>query len=1317
MAEVNLRTYIQEIDSLIEEGQQIDEAIAHCRHILQTYPKHIETYRLLGKAYLESKRFGDAADIFQRVLSAIPDDLVSHAGMAIIREDEGNLDASIWHMERASEAKPGNAAIEQELKRLIGRRDGVEPQRIRPTRGALARMYYNGELYPYAANELRMALEEDGDRPDLQILLAKAFWHTDQRIEAANLCNQILEKLPYCYDANRIAAALLQASGKSDEAVRNLRRLIALDAYRAFIDSPMDDANQVEGNAIQIERYAWSPGRPLPPSEGEQPDWAASLGVDFRGERQASPKEKEVPTWLKYSESPEQQEPMETEPVSPVHPFAGAKPPPGVEIPDWMQESGWKGGTGEVTEGPIDYSEVSEGPSLATAPEPGELMPAQLPDWLSEIIPQAQRPAKEEAPSIPAYIPEGEQRESDQVFPEWISDLGAATGEGFAAEEAFPESQAPFSEDNAELQPEDLSEISQEIPPWLEPSMPGATDTIVSWLGDKSFDESPSPPEDVPPWMRGTGPLQEIIPAEAQPAAEEIREDRFRPTPKPTDEPLEESIFDKIAFAPGEQEQEQVPPLELEEPFTSDLAPGDSPPDWLQAISEVQGESLENEIISPDEAPEWLDQYESPMEEPSPSAAPFEAPEWLTEIDEDEFEPSLEEISEKEEPPDWLKDVVAEELPPMDDERVFEEEKKPDWLEGLSDADLIEEKAPAAEIEAPPDWIAELSYTEPEEAPLDSPKAEEPPDWIRALAESDTEDQPEASVEAEIPLDFPEKAGPAAAEEPAAPSEIGEPPPLWLQGLESPPSGAEESQAQAIPELPTEPTLEEAEEETPEWLAAIQGPPEEPDEEVSKRMKIFAAEKEPEALPADAAPDWLQDISAPSAEIPESPTAEALDWLAEIEATEREPTLVAEEQSGAEVPAFPSDAAPEADQTPEAIEEPVWELEFETPEVVPEEIEGTSKADLEERLMWLQETAEEISPEPSLPEEAPKATLQPQVSTPEELVPAIDSPMEDEEVFSFLEDLAASQIDDESEIPSSTVSAIPETPLAQKDKVQEQLPPEPQDYPEELDESLMWLEQLAVDEEVKGIAHLAEIQADEDLLGPEMPDWLEEVALPGEPPIGRPSGIEPQQERASQLKTLSEMPLDRNLPQKPSLREELLPEEQPFIPQDLEEQFPPRTEGGASGIEAPDQPIRPAEAEAPELEGLHKADGFPAAIPRPKAAAGDEPMTEPARDEPQPPTIAKPAATKAEKRQASPAETLSSARSAFERGNVDQALDQYSKLIDRGVEIEAIIHDLNSAVDRTPNAPLLWQVLGDAYMKQGEISRAIDAYRHGMEAI
>jgi tetratricopeptide (TPR) repeat protein len=154
MAKVSLRLYNREIEGMIEAGQ-FDESIAHCEHILKTFPMHVETYLLLGKAFLETRRYSDAADIFERVIMALPDNFVSHVGMSIIRDDEGKLDEAIWHMERAFEIQPSNPAIQGELRRLYGRRDGVEPPKIRLSREALANMYAQGELFNQAIAEIR----------------------------------------------------------------------------------------------------------------------------------------------------------------------------------------------------------------------------------------------------------------------------------------------------------------------------------------------------------------------------------------------------------------------------------------------------------------------------------------------------------------------------------------------------------------------------------------------------------------------------------------------------------------------------------------------------------------------------------------------------------------------------------------------------------------------------------------------------------------------------------------------------------------------------------------------------------------------------------------------------------------------------------------------------------------------------------------------------------------------------------------------------------------------------------------------------------
>jgi tetratricopeptide (TPR) repeat protein len=177
VAQISLHDYLQQIDTLLEENR-LSEAVAHCRHILKKFPRHVDTYRLYGKALLEQQKFDDAVDIFQRVLSADPEDFISHVGLAITHKEKGEVPEAIWHFERAFEMDPYNAAIQDELGVLYAHRDGQRPERINLTRGALARLYFRGHLYSQAAAELRSLLSQkgeaqNGERLDLQTLLAE----------------------------------------------------------------------------------------------------------------------------------------------------------------------------------------------------------------------------------------------------------------------------------------------------------------------------------------------------------------------------------------------------------------------------------------------------------------------------------------------------------------------------------------------------------------------------------------------------------------------------------------------------------------------------------------------------------------------------------------------------------------------------------------------------------------------------------------------------------------------------------------------------------------------------------------------------------------------------------------------------------------------------------------------------------------------------------------------------------------------------------------------------------------------------------------
>jgi tetratricopeptide (TPR) repeat protein len=1534
MTEINLRTYIQEVDDLIEEGQHLEEAIAHCRHILKTYPKHIDTYRLLGKAYLESKRFGDAGDIFQRVLSAIPNDFVSHIGMAIIREDEGNLDAAIWHMERGSEAQPGNAAIEEELKRLIGKRDGIEPQRVRPTRGALARMYYHGELYSYAISELQIALEEDPDRPDLQLLLADTFWRTDKRLEAADLCGQILEKLPYCFLANQITAALLQASGKPEESAINLRRLIALDPYMAFIETSMDNPATIDSSAIKLERLDWTPGQPLPSSETTQPDWAASLGVDLRGEEAKAADKEAMPSWLKSPASPVQE-------GSPIHPFAGAKAPPGTEIPDWMREAGWVESSGEATEGPMEISESYEAEEAPPSPD-RPLQPADLPSWLSEISPA--RVTREETTSI-SEPPGAEERfpaamDDSQDLPEWIREITPSGGE----EEVEPLEFAPEEEPELDLVPSEpepsepefleepeLEELEQvlaedesledeipDYPPWLEPSTPGATDTIVTWLGDKRL-EDVSAAEDIPTWMRGTGPLEDPTRRESMhPEEEPATESRPEPTPK----------FEEIPEILKDVEE----PIPSEEILASAIPLDEPAPEWLDEGADMEKEFTTEVPEQPEEAPDWL--TESTMKEEEVHAIEEATPpSWLEDFDEEFEEETREELGKPEEvlepldqPPDWLSEVIREDIPEGD-----EIEEKPEWLEGVVEADSIMGEEIPPDLEETPDWLTEMSLVEEVDTSPTAEEKEEQPEWLKGLADTEISAIDEEPTAEEVPPEWvTEESFPEPDEEIVASQET----PEWLRDLSEPSAMVEEpSDIEATPpsmEVAVEPIPEEetpAEDETPdwlmeldqeepleaeavvdegleelvtptpaaeditqaeipEWLKDIEEAPieteaivEEPTVEIpepSIEEEVLPADEAPiwlegaeepaisvepvaeetvqdmpsppdemAAIPAEEAPDWLQDmVEAPADEVAieeplqditgtvtgeELPSeAEAEDWLKEIreapsqieptaeqfleeifepapskpdipeeeapigveDIEEREPEVVptSEEEFGLEqvpeefkempedlIPVEPTETAipsdmlvevsegmPEGEaltqETPEWLqeieqkgeeavklplegieqieeltlevespkeeieEEPQWHPEFTKEEAeteigfeLIEEIEAkVPEAALEESFDWLEESALEVTPEP----EGPPQPVEPSYTREQvgELIESIEDPLDDDEVFSFLEGLAAREDMDGVEVPTEEPSMVDSTLIT--DYEEEKLI-EDHGLPEELDESLDWLEQLAGEEPVEDFSPPIFVEGLEEEEEAEIPDWLEEVAEKPErtpmdeigveeikpteeiteeptPPISQLSSMEtiiskrPTEEEVIQEETVEELPEEKLA--EPLPPDEAIEEIDEWVWEREIEEEPPIAEEPAPIVSEPDTPVVGISEFEPEV-AYQEVSPDEVESREAEVHPTEEPTMDPHKSK------------------------LIEARRALESGEIEEALGHYSDLIEEKVELESTIQDLKTAIEKTPREPMLWQILGDALMKAGQLSDAIDAYRRGMEAV
>ncbi len=606
MANISLRAYNREISNLIDRGQT-DEAVAHCQYILQTYPKYIETYRLLGKAYLEGRQHQEAMDVFQRVLSVSPDDFITQVGMSIIKEEEDNLAASIWHMERAFEVQPSNQAIQDELKHLYGKRDGEEPLKIRLTRGALCRMYARGNQYRQAVAEIKSLLTETPDRVDLEILLARMYYSLNMKSEATDLCNKLLGKFPHCLEANRIMYKILLDSGKKQDAESYKQKIIGLDPYESLINDTYPSSEQVPEDMVSIAKLVYDPNaKPVPtaqqidvappPEKESAPDWVVSdltggdVDLGEKGftrildsttlppeEHSAEPpveaKASAAAPVTKVDETVQeekdliiedrqnivvdlpdetststQQVEMETESDELpdwLKDTGKSSAETEEEIPDWLKASGWAAaGTIEEDAPPTSVIHIEEGQEEETPDVP--IAPAEIPDWVQGLAPAVDEMGVEPDQIV---VPEEVSEETSTKLNEWLSE-------------------EPAVEDKA--------------------SSGGTASLHLPNEEDEEVDEASTPD-----WLKGLD--EQAKKTKGQPAAFSLEG-----TPQTQDGP-------SIPKSPVPQPT-QTDKLDLEDDFpiaggTSILSPDDVP-DWLQDLAAVpDSEGVVEVVVEPEQPP------------------------------------------------------------------------------------------------------------------------------------------------------------------------------------------------------------------------------------------------------------------------------------------------------------------------------------------------------------------------------------------------------------------------------------------------------------------------------------------------------------------------------------------------------------------------------------------------------------------------------------------------------------------------------------------------------------------------------------------
>ncbi len=1160
MADISLRTYLEEIDGMID-GNRVEEAVAHLKHILGIYPKNLDAYRLLAKALLEKNRHLDAADVFQRVLSSVPDDFISHIGMAVVREDEGNLDAAIWHMERAYEVQPNNGPIQEELRRLYGKRDGVEPPRVRLTRGALARMYERGDLYPQAIAELRAALADDPERLDLKVLLASALWRSKQRVEAAETSAKILEVLPYCKEANRILAHVWEESGRKKESQGYRRRLEALDPYEAYAD-PAHNGNgalNVPPENVRLPRFE-SATAEQPAAEAARPDWMEALGIQY-DQAPADETAATAPDWLDtLTASPGAGAASTADSGDWLATLRGEETPaaaPATEAADWLTAApetataasgDWLAGLTSAAAGPSQpaapagddwFNEVlgAQGPAGAPSPvqpPPAEAEADQIPGWLSE-------PAAELQPAQPAQpaggmttwltaMGEAPAKAAAPAAAEEVSDWLKTAGTDSTATESVGEI-PDWLKGSAETAPSaaaSANEVSAEVPDWLKgseesPFAPPAAGEALDWLTGAATEPAPTAAAEPPDWLKAS----DGSPAAAVP-------DWLGASPRQVQSGASPRQVQSMASPAASQSAA---------PESSDL------PDWLKAAEEPGATAVPSAAV--EDIPPWLQQNAPAAVEPVP-----ELPDWLS-AGEPADAKAAEMARAAEEIPDWM---AAAGWAPRDPSIPL------DSAANLSDLESgAEASPPLGEV---PDWLKTMK---PPEEPRSALKATgEAPDWLRQALEGGAAETPSAQpAESQLAPSQPpaqkaktgilsrlkDQEPPAAAAQPQPETDISD----WL-ATNMPAADAGDSVATFLKEkstpAPAGPSAASVESMSPDealaWLeslAAGQGAKEE--ELVTKRdvpdwlRKPTSEEtpaeppsptpegKEVEPIPEAGLPDWLR----PPAEAEMKATPPTPDWL--------RPPVEAEEKSAAamsegEALAWLESLAAKQGANPEELvtrpeERPALEPAAELPE-------------------WLR------TPSPILPA---------QVSEAEGIVLSreVESPLEEAALPDWLRPAAEIPLDADATVPMTEFPAMAPQPAAPADTMSE-------------DAALAWLESLAAKqgasaeelvskpearaealpawiqaEIVAPVAEPAPVAIEEKLEIEEKPDWLKqmeaeadqyEAVAKGEPPMAEPptvAALSSEDEALAWLESLAakQGASAEELVSKPGARAEALP--------------------------------------------------------------------------------------------------------------------------------------------------------------------------------
>ncbi|MDY6937875.1 MAG: tetratricopeptide repeat protein [Cyanobacteriota bacterium] len=270
----NLKLH-QSLGTVAEQTGEIDRAIAQYQRAIELNPKQPTwVYFTLARLFKERDQFDDAIATYQTALEVYPDNAKLYPSLAIVTEQNGDIDGAIAYHSRGIELNPGQQTwVYLTLGRLLTEQDQLDEASAN-YQAALKIHPENAKLYQSLGvlaqkkedpdgviENYQRALELDPQQPPwVYFTLAEFLVQRSKFDESIAIHQTAVERYPENPEAYRLLGTSQNQAHQLEAAIDSYRQAIALDPDSAIwvyltLGQLLQEQDDIEG-AIALYKAA-----------------------------------------------------------------------------------------------------------------------------------------------------------------------------------------------------------------------------------------------------------------------------------------------------------------------------------------------------------------------------------------------------------------------------------------------------------------------------------------------------------------------------------------------------------------------------------------------------------------------------------------------------------------------------------------------------------------------------------------------------------------------------------------------------------------------------------------------------------------------------------------------------------------------------------------------------------------------------------------------------------------------------------------------------------------------------------------------------